>query len=126
MSITEYLLRCLRVTGSKVSEEEAHGEDVVAASSHRLSQGGKLARATKKARRQKGTPIIYFRTLVLKDLMVKQELMKKKEKEAFAKEAAAAASKQLHCRCWWSDAPCWSSKSAAVEDDSDDGESSEN
>ena len=94
MYLTCYLLHCHRVTGHKVSGEEAHGENM-AASPHRRSQGEQPARATKKARRQKGTS--YYK-MVLNTLMEKQELLPEKE-EAFAKEAAATASKLLYRRC---------------------------
>jgi hypothetical protein len=110
---------CLRVTAGrrKVSEEEAQGEDDVAASLHRRSQGEQqAARANKKARRHKGPS---FYNQVFKALKEKEELLKKRE-ERLAKEAAAAASKQLHCTCWWSDAPYMPSKSEAVEEDSGD------
>jgi hypothetical protein len=92
MYLTCYLLHCHRVTGHKVSEEEANGEGM-AASPHRRSQGEQPARATKKAPRQKE---ISFYSMVYKALMEKQNLLKKKE-EVSAKKAAAAASKQLHC-----------------------------
>jgi hypothetical protein len=94
------LLHCLRVIeGCKVPNEEAQGEDV-AASHHRRWQGEQPARATKKACRQKGPS---FYKLVFDALKEKQELLLKKENEKAAREAAATASKQLECRCWWSD-----------------------
>ncbi|XP_066369220.1 uncharacterized protein [Miscanthus floridulus] len=103
-----------RVTaGHKVPKEEAQGEDV-AASHHRRSQVEQPARATKKARRQKGTS--YYK-MVLNTLMEKQELLP--EKEAFAKEAAATASKLLYRRCW-SNAPYTSAMSTAVKEESND------
>ena len=87
----------------------------MAASRHRRSQGEQqAARATKKPRRLKGT---CFYNEVFKALKEKEELLKKREEERLAKEAVAAASKQLHCRCWWSDAPYMPSKSEAVEED---------
>jgi hypothetical protein len=111
------LLHCLRViAGHKVPKEEAQGEDV-AARHHRCSQGEQPARATKKARRQKGTS--YYK-MVLNTLMEKQELLPEKEKEAFAKEAAATASKLLYRRCW-SNAPYMPAMSTAVKEDSNDG-----
>ncbi|XP_066396380.1 uncharacterized protein [Miscanthus floridulus] len=116
--VSEDVLRA-RVTAGrrKVSEEEAQGEDV-AASRHRRAQGEQqAARATKKPRRLKGT---CFYNEVFKALKEKEELLKKREEERFAKEAVAAASKQLHCRCWWSDAPYMPSKSEAVEEDAGD------
>jgi len=89
----------------------------VAASRHRRSQGEQqAARATKKARRLKGTS---FYNEVFKALKEKEQLLKKRE-ERLAKEAAADASKQLHCKCWWSDAPYMPSKSEAVDEDSGD------
>ncbi|CAD6223801.1 unnamed protein product [Miscanthus lutarioriparius] len=113
--VSEDVLRA-RVTAGrrKVSEEEAQGEDV-AANRHRRAQGEQqAARATKKPRRLKGT---CFYNEVFKALKEKEELLKKREEERLAKEAVAAASKQLHCRCWWSDAPYMPSKSEAVEED---------
>ena len=99
-SVTDYLLHCLRVIeGRKVPNEEAQGEDV-AASHHRRWQGEQPARATKKACRQKGPS---FYKLVFDALKEKHELLLKNENEKAAREAAATASKQLECRCWWSD-----------------------
>ena len=87
----------------------------MAASHHRCSQGEQHARATKKARRQKGTS--YYK-MVLNTLIEKQELLPEKE-EAFAKEAAATASKLLYRRCW-SNAPYMSAMSTAVKEESND------
>ncbi|CAD6339103.1 unnamed protein product [Miscanthus lutarioriparius] len=92
--VLEDVLGARVIAGCKVPKEEAKGEDV-AASHHRCSQGEQHARATKKARRQKGTS--YYK-MVLNTLMEKQELLPEKE-EAFAKEAAATASKLLYRRC---------------------------
>ena len=141
-SATNYFVNCLRVTASrKVPKEEAQREDMaashcltviagrkipkeeaqreaVAASHYTRSQVEQPARATKnkKARRQNGTS---YHKMVLNALMEKQELVPEKEKEAFAKEAAATASKLLYRRCW-SMAPHMSAMSMAVKEESND------
>lgn len=141
-SATNYFVNCLRVTASrKVPKEEAQREDMaashcltviagrkipkeeaqreaVAASHYTRSQVEQPARATKnkKARRQNGTS---YHKMVLNALMEKQELVPEKKKEAFAKEAAAIASKLLYRRCW-SMAPHMSAMSMAVKEESND------
>jgi hypothetical protein len=76
MYLTCYLLHCHRVTGHKVSEEEAHGEGM-AASPHRRSQGEQPARATKKAPRQKE---ISFYSMVYKALMENRIFSRKRRR----------------------------------------------
>jgi len=102
----------LRVIAShKVPKEDAQGEEV-AASHHSRSQGEQPVRASKKAGRQDGVSIY---TSVFVALKEKQERLLKMEKEKALAREAAATSKQLECRCWWSDAPY------DVKEDSNDG-----
>ncbi|XP_021305559.1 uncharacterized protein LOC110431167 [Sorghum bicolor] len=99
------------IASHKVPKEDAQGEEV-AASHHSRSQGEQPVRASKKAGRQDGVSIY---TSVFVALKEKQERLLKMEKEKALAREAAATSKQLECRCWWSDAPY------DVKEDSNDG-----